>query len=77
MEKVTAETTLPITPMDGAVLDQLRREHRELEERLSELNSHLYLTPDEQVEKKRIQKLKLQKKDRILSILSGGRVNSA
>lgn len=46
-------------------LSRLRAEHRELEARLEELDREVYLTPDEQFERKRIQKLKLQKKDRI------------
>lgn len=42
---------------------RLRAEHQQLEKRLDELNALVYLTPDEQFERKRIQKLKLQKKD--------------
>jgi hypothetical protein len=48
-----------------AEIEQLRASHAELEARLDELNSHVYLTPAEQVEEHRIKKLKLQKKDRI------------
>mgnify|MGYP001804922735 CR=1 FL=1 len=48
-----------------AELERLHNEHRELKARLSELNSRLSLTRDEEVERKTIQKLKLQKKDRI------------
>jgi len=46
-------------------LERLRGEHRELEDRLQALDSNVYLTPEEQFERKRIQKLKLQKKDQI------------
>jgi uncharacterized protein len=53
-----------------ALVAQLRAEHLELEKRLSELNSHLSLTPEELVEKKRIQKMKLLKKDAIQALLS-------
>ena len=52
-------------------LSALEAEHRELEARLAALDRHVYLTPDEQLERKRIQKLKLQKKDEILRISSG------
>jgi uncharacterized protein len=52
------------------LISQLRAEHLELEKRLAELNSHLSLTPEELVEKKRIQKLKLAKKDAIQALLS-------
>ncbi len=55
------------SPFDEA--QRLRREHNELEARLSELNDRLYLSPQEQLEKKTLQKLKLAKKDRIASLL--------
>ena len=48
---------------------RLRREHTELESRLAELNSRVYLNPQEQLEKKTLQKLKLAKKDRIAALL--------
>lgn len=51
-----------------AEYERLDREHRELKARLSELNSRLYLSADEEVERKTIQKLKLAKKDRLAEI---------
>ncbi|MBI2373582.1 MAG: DUF465 domain-containing protein [Deltaproteobacteria bacterium] len=44
---------------------RLRAEHRELKERLNDLNGRVYLSPAEELEKKKLQKMKLQKKDRI------------
>lgn len=52
-------------------IDRLREEHALLETRLENLNGLVYLTPAEQFERKRIQKLKLQKKD-LLAHLMGG-----
>jgi hypothetical protein len=52
---------------------ELRRyyeEHVDLERRLGVFQQKLYLTPDEEMEKKRLQKLKLAGKDRIMEILS-------
>ena len=52
---------------------ELRRyyeEHVELERRLGTFQQKLYLTPEEEVEKKRLQKLKLAGKDKIMEILS-------
>jgi hypothetical protein len=46
-------------------IERLRGEHEELERRLAALDDHVYLTPDEQLERRRIQKLKLQKKDQL------------
>lgn len=61
----------PQTPEETqALISQLRAEHLELERRLEELNSHLSLTPEEEMEKKRIQKLKLAKKDQIMLLSS-------
>lgn len=49
-------------------ISQLRLEHEQLEARLEELDRNLYLTPEEQFERKRIQKLKLRKKDQIQAL---------
>jgi hypothetical protein len=52
---------------------ELRRyyeEHVELERRLDVFHQKHYLTPDEEVEKKRLQKLKLVGKDKIMEILA-------
>lgn len=51
-------------------LAQLWREHLELEAQLDSLGGRLYLTPEEQVERKRLQKLKLAGRDRIEAILA-------
>jgi len=52
---------------------ELRRyyeEHLDLERRLNSFQQKLYLTPDEELEKKRLQKLKLAGKDKIMQILA-------
>jgi uncharacterized protein len=51
------------------MLAQLKIQHEELEARLEALDRNVYLTPDEQFERKRIQKLKLKTKDRIQQLL--------
>jgi hypothetical protein len=45
-------------------------EHVDLERRLGVFQQKLYLTPEEEVEKKRLQKLKLAGKDKIMEILA-------
>lgn len=45
-------------------------EHEDYERRLEKFNLRLYLTPEEEVERKRLQKLKLAGRDRIEIILS-------
>ena len=44
---------------------RLRERHDELERRLAELERHLSLTPDEQVERSRLKKEKLLTKDEL------------
>lgn len=56
--------------------EELRRlveEHQAFERELERFAGKRYLTPAEELEKKRIQKLKLAGKDRIESILSSYR----
>ena len=53
-----------------AEVSRLQAVHRELKARLSDLNGRLYLSPDEQVERKRLQKLKLATKDQIARLLA-------
>jgi uncharacterized protein YdcH (DUF465 family) len=45
-------------------------EHVDLVRQLDAFQQMLYLSPDEEVEKKRLQKLKLAGKDKIMAILS-------
>ena len=47
-------------------LDGLRQRHQDLEKRLAMLERHLSLTMEEQTERARLKKEKLQVKDRIL-----------
>jgi uncharacterized protein YdcH (DUF465 family) len=44
-------------------------EHRELERKLGEFQHKLHLSADEEVEKKRLQKMKLAGKDKMMEIL--------
>ena len=57
---------------------ELRRyyeEHVDLERRLGTFQQKVYLSPDEELEKRRLQKLKLAGKDRIMEILSRHRTH--
>ena len=45
-------------------------EHNTFEKQLEEFNKKKYLTPEEEIERKRIQKLKLSGRDKIEEILS-------
>ena len=52
-----------------AELKKYYEEHQELERKLSEIQHKHHLSPDEELEKKRLQKLKLVGKDKIMEIL--------
>jgi hypothetical protein len=54
-------------------LKNLYVEHLDLKKQLDTLNHKHYLTPEEELEKKRIQKLKLAGKDRMMAILAAHR----
>lgn len=45
--------------------DELRRQHQEYEKQLEELNNKSWLTPEEEMEEKRLKKLKLRIKDQM------------
>ncbi len=51
-------------------LEKYYREHLDLERQLSVFHQKPYLTTEEEVERKRLQKLKLAGKDRIMEILA-------
>lgn len=68
MEKKDEELIQTLLPHDPE-LKQYYDEHLELEAQLADLNRKVYLTPEQDLEKKQIQKRKLQGKDRIMQIL--------
>lgn len=60
MEKIRVD------PGSAAIqMVRLKERHGELERRLAELDRHLSLTPDEQVERSRLKKEKLRTKDEL------------
>jgi len=50
------------------MIEKLRAEHAELKQRVKELHSRPYLSPEEQLEAKTLQKMKLLKKDAIAAL---------
>jgi len=48
---------------------KIEEEHRKLDKDLDEMNKKRYLMPDEEVEKKKMQKQKLQYKDRMAELI--------
>ncbi|MEA2624122.1 MAG: uncharacterized protein QOD06_167 [Candidatus Binatota bacterium] len=68
MEKKEEEAILSLTDQVPE-LRSLYDEHVDLKKKLERFNHKHYLTPEEEVEKKRLQKLKLAGKDRMMEIL--------
>ena len=54
-------------------LGKLMKEHEEFEARIEDLNKRPYLSSEEALERKRLQKRKLSGRDRIEEIVSGYR----
>ncbi len=52
-------------------------EHHQLETVLENIDSHPYLSPEEEVERKRIQKLKLATKDKMMQMIRRYKVGRA
>ncbi len=53
------------------------QEHSKLEHTLSSFESHRHLTPEEEMERKKVQKLKLAAKDRMMDIVRRFKVGQA
>jgi hypothetical protein len=55
-----------------ATLEELQRQHQAHDKRLEELNNKAWLTPDEEIEAKRLKKLKLRLKDEMERLRRSG-----
>jgi uncharacterized protein YdcH (DUF465 family) len=68
MEKKDEELIHSLLEHDSE-LKGFYEEHLALERELAEFNRRLYLTPEQEMEKKQLQKRKLSGKDKIMEIL--------
>ena len=48
---------------------KLHEEHHALDETLAEIDKKVYLTPEEEIERKKLQKQKLAKKDKLADMV--------
>jgi uncharacterized protein YdcH (DUF465 family) len=74
MEKKDEELIQMLIPHDPE-LKQYYEEHLLLKAQLAELNRKVYLTPEQDLEKKQLQKRKLNGKDHIMQILEKHRAD--
>ena len=62
---MTEQDIVKVLSTENEEFRKLGAEHKSLKEKLADFNQKVYLTPEEEVEKKRIQKLKLMAKDKM------------
>jgi uncharacterized protein YdcH (DUF465 family) len=63
------EEIIEILKKENEEFRKLYEEHRKLDALLDEINKKHYLTAEEEIEKKRMQKEKLYKKDKMAEII--------
>jgi uncharacterized protein YdcH (DUF465 family) len=75
--EVNEEALVSRLRIEDSEYQKLEQEHSKLENSLMSFETHRYLTPEEEVERKRIQKLKLAAKDKMMEIIRRTRVGRA
>ena len=75
--EVKEEVLVQKLRVEDSEFQKWEQEHRQLENSLMNFEAHWYLTPEEEVERKRIQKLKLAAKDRMMEIIRRSKVGQA
>jgi uncharacterized protein YdcH (DUF465 family) len=75
--EVSEEAVRARLRMENPEFQKWEEEHHKLETTLASIDSHVYLTPEEEMERKRIQKLKLATKDKMMEIIKRYKVGRA
>jgi uncharacterized protein YdcH (DUF465 family) len=75
--EVKEEVLVAKLRVENSEFQKWEQEHRKLENTLMNFEAHRYLSPEEEVERKRIQKLKLAAKDRMMDIIRRSKVGQA
>lgn len=75
--EVKEEVLVEKLRVENSEFNKWEQEHRKLENTLMSFETHRYLTPEEELERKRIQKLKLAAKDRMMEIIRRSKVGQA
>jgi len=75
--EVSEEVVVARLRTEDQEFQKWEQEHTQLENTLMGFEAHRYLTPEQEVERKRIQKLKLAAKDRMMAIIKRSRVGQA
>jgi hypothetical protein len=54
---------------ESAEFHKLEQEHRKIDKELMNFEIHVYLSPEEEIERRRLQKLKLAAKDKMMEMI--------
>ena len=62
---------------ESAEFQRLEQEHRKIDKELMNFEIHVYLSPEEEIERRRLQKLKLAAKDKMMEMLRRAKAGNA
>jgi uncharacterized protein YdcH (DUF465 family) len=62
---------------ESTEFQQLEQEHRRIDKELMNFEIHVYLSPEEEIERRRLQKLKLAAKDKMTAMVRQAKVGNA
>jgi len=62
---------------ESTEFQQLEQEHRRIDKELMNFELHVYLSPEEEIERRRLQKLKLAAKDKMTAMLRRAKTGNA
>jgi uncharacterized protein YdcH (DUF465 family) len=62
---------------ENAEFQRLEQEHRKIDKELMNFEIHVYLSPEEEIERRRLQKLKLAAKDKMMEMLRQAKAGNA
>jgi uncharacterized protein YdcH (DUF465 family) len=67
--EVSEETVRARLRHEDPEFEKLEQEHRKLDQQLMTFETHVYLSPEEEFERRRLQKLKLATKDKLTDMI--------
>ena len=67
--EVSEETVRTKLRTEDPQFEALEKEHRKLDQELMGFETHVYLSPEEEFERRRLQKLKLAAKDKMTELI--------
>jgi uncharacterized protein YdcH (DUF465 family) len=75
--EVAEETLRDRLRTENPEFQKLEQEHRRLDNELMSFETHVYLSPEEEVERRRLQKMKLAAKDKMMDMIRRQKTGNA